>query len=190
VKRNKKGQFVRGTHWRREKPYWNKQWLEAEYAKKSLSDIAKEWGVGHTAIGYWLQKHGIKGRTMVEAHQLKEFPRLFGKDNPMYGVVGDKHPGWRGGVTPERQALYSSTEWAKASRIVWKRDGGKCRRCEKRYGECSIHIHHVESFANREKRSDPSNLILLCYDCHRFVHSKKNVNKEYIVDYSERKGER
>ena len=30
-------------------------------------------------------------------------------------------------------------------------------------------------------RTNPDNLALLCMDCHLFVHSKKNVNREFML---------
>ena len=33
---------------------------------------------------------------------------------------------------------------------------------------------------NKEMRADENNLILLCVDCHRWVHSNENIDKEYI----------
>lgn len=95
---------------------------------------------------------------------------------------GAKHPNWRGGITPERQALYSSQEWKDSVKSVWARDGFACVRCHvdlrHRRGECAI--HHIESFAVREKRTLTSNLILLCKACHLWVHSKRNTDKEFI----------
>ena len=41
---------------------------------------------------------------------------------------------------------------------------------------CHIHAR-CESF-----NDDLSNLVLLCKECHRWVHSKKNINKKFI-DY-------
>jgi len=38
----------------------------------------------------------------------------------------------------------------------------------------------VIGFANKEIRADANNLVLLCVKCHRFVHSKKNINGEFI----------
>jgi hypothetical protein len=95
---------------------------------------------------------------------------------------------WKGGITPERQAFYRSEEWKEAVKVVWKRDNGICQRCgldhrtvdRKSPTYRKFQIHHILSFAVVERRCDPSNLVLLCDKCHRFIHSKKNVNKEFI----------
>jgi len=33
---------------------------------------------------------------------------------------------------------------------------------------------------SEELRADPDNLILLCADCHHWVHSNENINDEFI----------
>lgn len=92
---------------------------------------------------------------------------------------------WKGGVTPERQEFYRSDEWKKAVVAVWKRDDGICQRCkldsrtvDRRLGK--FHVHHVQTFAIKALRADPKNLTLLCDTCHRWVHSKQNINKEFL----------
>lgn len=99
---------------------------------------------------------------------------------------GNKPPSYKGGITPERQAVYSSTEWVDAVKEVWKRDNAICQRCGKKHNDeqsrGTFHIHHIVSFMVIEKRTKIDNLILVCYDCHKFIHSKKNINKEFIGD--------
>lgn len=102
----------------------------------------------------------------------------------MKGRRGDQHPMWKGGITPDRPALYASPEWADAVKVVWARGGAKCERCgahhntAKRRG--TFHIHHIVSFAVEHLRAEPNNLALLCIGCHHFVHSRANVSKEFI----------
>ncbi len=98
------------------------------------------------------------------------------------GRFGSDHPGWKGGVTPERQALYSSKAWAACIAFVWSKSESKCERCgkvaEKR--SRSFHIHHVIPFEHEPTRADVTNLVLLCVKCHMHVHSKKNTTGELI----------
>lgn len=42
------------------------------------------------------------------------------------------------------------------------------------------HIHHIVSFAVKGLRAEVTNLALLCVACHRYVHSKRNVDREYL----------
>lgn len=93
-------------------------------------------------------------------------------------------PNWKGGITPERQAVYASPEWKAAVKTVWGRDGFACVRCamDLRHARGACAIHHVKSFANKDLRTEPENLVLLCKPCHLWVHSRKNVNKEFIKE--------
>ena len=178
-------QFKKGEHWRPKKAHWNKEWLENEYITKqrSMSDIAEQMGVTENAIHYWARKHGIKTRSMQEIRSIKHWGSE-GESNGMYGRRGADNPRWKGGVTPERQAFYTSREWIDAIKIVWKRDQAICQRCGKKqvYKERKFHIHHIVPFADaRDLRCDPNNLVLLCHKCHSWVHSKKN-NEGLFID--------
>jgi 5-methylcytosine-specific restriction endonuclease McrA len=93
---------------------------------------------------------------------------------------------WRGGVTPERQTFYRSDEWKAIVRSIWQRDDAICQRCglDSRTIDKTktrpFHIHHIVSFAVRALRMEPTNLILLCHDCHMWVHSKQNLNGDFL----------
>ena len=165
-------------------PYHDADWLRREYVEKGRSsgEIAAQFGVTEMNIVFFLRKHGIERRTISEARSLKHWGAP-GEMNPMYGKRGAEVPNWKGGCTPQRQAFYSSIEWSEAVRAVWGRDRGVCQRCGKKAnGKKSMHIHHIVSFANKELRAEPSNLILLCRDCHHWVHSKRNANREFLAD--------
>lgn len=185
--RDEKGRFTKGSHWRKPKPYWVREWLYNEYVirQRSARDIALEFGCRVTNIFYFLEKHQIHIRTISEVRAIKHWGQS-GKDNPMYGKRGSEVPAWKGGSTPDRQDFYSSIEWRKASATVWRRDKGVCRRCGKivRTRE-GFHVHHIVSFQVKELRTDINNLVLLCPECHRWVHSTKNTNGDFIKEYNQ-----
>ncbi len=104
----------------------------------------------------------------------------------MKGRRGALTTNWKGGVTPERQAFYSSPEWKSAVKSVWKRDLATCQRCLKKNSgkqRYAFDIHHIVSFSARELRAELSNLVLLCERCHYWVHSSENINREFIGDF-------
>jgi hypothetical protein len=184
VKRNLNGTFMKGTHWRTPKPWWDKDWLVAEYISKGRSamNIAIEGKCTENNILFWLKKHSIQTRAMHDIRKAKHWGQC-GADNPMWNKRGELNPNWRGGVTPERQEFYMSIAWKKACSFVWKRDHNECQRCGLKSGNgVPMHIHHIKSFADTEFRAVVGNLVLLCEVCHHFVHSRRNINAEFISE--------
>lgn len=101
----------------------------------------------------------------------------------MKGRKGSDCPSWKGGITPERQAVYSSVEWSDAVKEVWKRDSATCQKCGIKKNddrEVMFDIHHVVGFQDKSLRTEPNNLVLLCEPCHYWVHSRKNEKREFI----------
>ncbi len=163
------------TH-RNPKLFWNKEWLTSQYLllKKSASQIANENGCKENNILSWLKKHGIETRSTEEIRKIKKWG-LSGKQNGMYGRTGKTNPNWKGGVAPERQALYTSRKWSKAVSFVWKRDNAACQVCfvSGGRGKLQLHVHHIKSFAlHPELRCSVRNLILVCKPCHNKLHSR------------------
>lgn len=182
--------------------------------KKSANEIARlvgrnskrvwEWlifyGVATRSRGHDVAQHFKKGHKIgvgrIISEKQKEVLREARKRDGSKGLFkngvhvlkgrkGAAHPRFKGGMTPERQAFYSSDEWKEACKIVWHRADAKCERCTLDHrtidrSQVSFHVHHVISFQIRATRAIPSNLLLLCQDCHRFVHSKLNTAKQFI----------
>ena len=187
---------------------------EYEQKKRTANDIAKHEGRDAKTIWSWLKKFEIATRprggssssgSFAVGHKLgvgrkhtketrDKIRRIalmdgrvpWGKGNLPYwkGVTGSDHPAYKGGFTPERQAVYSSPEWATAVKTVWARDNATCQKCGAKHNtetnRGSFHIHHLKSFQVAELRTEPSNLVLLCKQCHLFVHSSKNTTKQFI----------
>lgn len=174
--------------------YWLKKY---EIPTRSRADSIKENSyIKLVAAGLakhpWLGKHRSDEDKRKSSEKQKGKPRNHhGKNNPMFGKKGESHPNWKGGVTPERGEVTNSLEWKSVQQLVYIRDEKTCQRCgHKSNGKCikrgkrnvvDMCIHHIVPFYESEKlRCDLNNLILLCLDCHYWVHSNKNTNKEYI----------
>lgn len=102
---------------------------------------------------------------------------------PYKGKRGAEIRTWKGGVTPERQAFYSTPEWRAVSKAVRKRDNHTCQRCRIEFfgsERTMLDIHHIVSFAYAPLRADASNLVLLCEPCHYWVHSNANTDRLFI----------
>lgn len=164
------------------RPYQHPGWLWVEYFfnGRSAEDIAQEFGVDKNNIYHFLKKAGIPRRTMSESRAIKHWGAE-GPANPMFGIRGAAHPNWKGGNIPERLAFYSSYEWRKAFKAVWKRDRERCQHCEITYQEgATLEVHHIVPFAVVELRAVVSNLVLLCTSCHDFVHGKENTKRLFL----------
>lgn len=184
-RRSRATEFKPGQHWRQHQSYWDSDWLHAEYSEKgrSAGDIAQQFHVTEPAVRHWLKKHGIQRRTISEVRAMKHWGAA-GSDNPMWNRRGELNPRWLGGVTPERQAFYTSDAWRAACSAVWKRDKARCQRCGLIHSEqpdMPMHVHHIVSFRVKELRADSDNLVLLCEACHHFVHSRRNTNGDFLA---------
>lgn len=183
IQRDKKtGRFLKRYSYRKQKSFWDKDWIYNEYLikGKSSKEISDDQKCSRNNILFWLNKYGIKRRNISEARKIKYWGQK-GEDNPMWNKKGEINPNWKGGITSERQSFYQSSEWKNVCCKVWKRDKAICQRCFIKKGEgISFHIHHKTSFENKELRAEINNLVLLCVICHNFIHSKLNINQEFI----------
>lgn len=132
------------------------------------------------------KKYSEETKQKIRECRLKDgrVPYLKNGKHWLSGKKPNEHPLWKGGITPERQSVYSLTEWVEAVKIVWKRDKAICQRCNKKHNtkenRGTFHIHHIISFEIKKYRTNQNNLLLLCKKCHLWVHSKKNINHKYI----------
>lgn len=200
----------------RHEPLVERDWLYQKYWVEELSmvDIGEILDRDPKTILYWMRKYDIptrprghnrenllnghepgtfthneesKGKIGKASRERRAVPYLRDGEHWLKGAPPEENPNWKGGVTPERQALYNSQEWKEAVKEVWKRDDAICQRCELDHrdvdrDEVRFDIHHIVPFADSvELRAEPSNLALLCYDCHMWVHSNENTEGEYLA---------
>lgn len=176
-----KGRFAKGTHWRPRRAHWDRAWLEREYTTnlRSAANIASEVGCRESNIDYWLAKHSIPRRSISEVRAKKHWG-VRGPANPMFGKRGALNPNYVDGSSPERQRLYARSEGRTFLRSVYERDGFKCVRCAS--PRRTLHAHHIKPWAgNAALRFDSTNVVTLCNVCHAWVHSNKNVAREYLA---------
>jgi hypothetical protein len=169
---------------------------------KRVWEWLKDYGIptrprGSNEVVHFQVGHKLRvGCTLSDAQkeQLRQcrikdggVPYLKNGVHHLKGKRGEETPNWKGGITPERQSFYASQEWKDACQKVWKTSDAKCQLCGLDYrsvdsNQIKFHIHHIVSFMNVDLRANPQNLVLLCRDCHLFVHSKRNVTKKFIGD--------
>lgn len=178
------GQFKKGQHWRKPQSFRDKEWLKIHYIEQKMSaaDISKMFNVTENAVLYWLKKNEIQTRTMREVRKIKNWG-LFRSDNPMWNKRGELNPHWKGGISPERQTFYNTQEWKDVCSKLWERENGTCQRCGLKHNDqkdMPFHTHHIITFMDKDLRAEISNIVLLCEVCHHFIHSKRNINNEFL----------
>lgn len=154
------------------------------------SSISKQWANGSRAHpgGFPLSADAKERIRQARLRDGRVPYRMPDGSHYMKGRRGEHHHGWQGGLTPEREALSHTDEWKDAVKAVWARADAKCERCGCDHRKVDnrkangFHVHHIAPFRVKELRCEVSNLVLLCRPCHHFVHSKKNIAKEFVSD--------
>ena len=77
-----------------------------------------------------------------------------------------------------RKSDYAYIKWRNN---VLNRDNYTCQLCGKTKDETILNVHHIERYAdNEELRTDVSNGITLCYECHKKVFNREEEFEEYF----------
>lgn len=90
-----------------------------------------------------------------------------GENNPMYGIYGENAPGWKGGITSERDEFYNSLEYREWRRSVFERDSYTCQDCGHIGGV--LNAHHILPYRDWKEPRFSLNIkngITLCKKCH------------------------
>ena len=156
----------------------------------SCKDIAGAYGVDPGTVRRQMHRIGVQTKSVSESK---------------IGLMsGDKHPNWKGGITPLRHLLREFFHTNLVPKIA-ERDGFTCQLCGKTH--VPLHVHHIVEFSdivseiclehpelspdNTEDRMklydiitndkrflDEDNLITFCRDCHFYeIH---NYNRKTI----------
>jgi hypothetical protein len=148
------------------------------------SVVAQQFQPGHTICQGRVLSEDTREKMRQARIREGSVPYLKNGVHHLKGKRGADTPNWKGGITPQRQSVYGSLEWKAAVKAVWKRDNATCQRCKKHHNTAqnrgTFDIHHIVSFEVVALRCVVSNLVLLCQDCHYWVHSNENSAKEFL----------
>lgn len=108
-------------------------------------------------------------------------------------ISGDNHYNWKGGITEFNKELRNfvrSIGWVDR---IFRRDNYICQKCKKRGSELIAHhlvifseireYFNINTIEDGEKCGllfDIDNGITVCKECHKWVHSDENINKEFL----------
>ena len=99
--------------------------------------------------------------------------------------TGEKHPRWKGGITPQNVKIKTSIEYRLWREVVFARDNWTCQKCKKKGGR--LNPHHIENFSEfPELRFAIDNGITFCEKCHKLFHKiygRINNNKKQIEEF-------
>mgnify|MGYP001567795058 FL=1 len=178
---------------------------------RKLSNIHRK-RMGQTKIGnkYMLGKHHSEKtkRKLSTAHKGKKFsiehrkkigisqkgrtPGMLGKKHSTEtrkkmsnARKNEKHPNWKGGITPENQKIRHSIEYELWRNSVFAHDGYTCQKYGTKGGK--LHAHHIQNFAEfPELRFAIDNGVTLSDKAHKEFHKKygkKNNTREQLEEF-------
>jgi len=90
------------------------------------------------------------------------------RGKPRFDMRGDKHPQWKGGITPQNRKIRNSLEYSIWRRAVLERDDYKCIWC----GSAEkLEADHIKRFSlYPELRFAIDNGRTLCFKCHKSTY--------------------
>lgn len=78
----------------------------------------------------------------------------------------------------KNKSFYNSAVWRRTREYIYERDKGCCQRCGKFVFGRDAHVHHIVPIQEDESmKLEPTNLKLLCKDCHMI---EENEVKEVV----------
>jgi len=165
--------------------YRDKNWLQEQLtAGLTAKQMANSAGCSIEAVKKWVYTHDLKlnkckpgttnpwNRGLKRAYHFNLTPeqkQARRERSKQFTRRGAESHFWKGGVTENRVAIGAWTR-AGAPQIHEKFDY-VCQECGDRGGQ--LHAHHIlPVYAHPEKAYDLNNLITVCEDCHRSIHSQ------------------
>lgn len=206
IKRNKKGQFVKGYTYKmseEHKKKLNESWTKERREKRRIRQKKKGAffkGRCHTEEAKKKISLAMKGKKYSEETKRKISKSKIGKKRNLSDEWRKKcsrpkeqNGNWRGGISSENSLLRTSVQFKLWRKKCMERDNFTCQNCGQYGGE--LNIHHIYNFADYpELRFAIDNGIALCKKCHMKFHKeygKNNNTKEqlnkFIKNYGKRK---
>ncbi len=166
---------------------WNKGIPRSEETKKKIS--VKAMG-NKRFLG---MNHSEETKRKISEKKKGSYPSEETRRKMSESHKGEKCHLWKGGISKEKGRFTASREWKKIRKAVYQRDNNICQCCDNpiifssnKHNLSFPNVHHIIGFKCRELRLILSNLILLCRECHLWVHSNRNKNKKFILEASKK----
>ncbi|HEX6290799.1 MAG TPA: FAD-dependent thymidylate synthase [Herpetosiphonaceae bacterium] len=174
--------------------YRDREWMEEQRKQgRSVQEIADLAECTYHTVRKWLRIHNLKFAPEETYFKPGQRPWNVGKrykfgPNPfspeLLAKVRKARSGaasnfWKGGVTPERKNIERWT--TEQGPNVHAKFDYTCQQCGKRGGK--LHSHHIiPVWYDATKARDFDNLVSLCHECHRRIHTE-NRELEFAEAY-------
>lgn len=82
------------------------------------------------------------------------------------------------GFLAKQRAHNRRQKYGEDANTLWERTGGTCSICAAPYRKRRTHIHHIDG---DDTNHAPSNLVVVCWRCHRLIHALSSHPKAGLV---------
>lgn len=153
----------------------------ANLGKKQSSETKEKMSLAHKGKLKSLEHSknislGRKGIIFSEKHRKHISESCKGRNSWNKGkrhlaIIGEKHPNWKGGITPINKIIRHSIEYKLWVRAVFERDNYTCIWCGRKGNQ--LNADHIQEFSlYPELRFCIDNGRTLCKECHKKRHKK------------------
>jgi hypothetical protein len=170
IKRNKKGQFIKGITGK-DNPFYGRHHSQISKIKMSLSGKGKH--------NYWFGKkrHSLSDETKDKISK-SNTGKIFSEKHKRKlseALRGEKNHFWKGGITKENLSIRTSAKYKQWRSEVFQRDNWTCIWCGKK--DKTIQADHIKPFSlYPELRFNINNGRTLCHKCHKTTNTyAKNI---------------
>jgi len=177
----------------KKRPPFSKEWIENIVKSRKASGKGK-WSAGQRKKMMTI----LMGRKLSDKTKKKISDARKGKSTPWQ--LGEKHHNWKGGRSEISQRIKNLANYTIWREAIFKRDDFICQCCDERGGKLAAHhiilrneifdrfnIKTIEDAIICKELWDTENGIVVCDECHKWIHSRNNKEKYFIQSISKRK---
>ncbi len=147
------------------------------YKKKHSEEAKKKMRENH---------YDVSGKNNPMYGKRGELSPMYGKTRPEHSerMKGDRHPNWNKDKSQEEREIERNyPEYCEWRDSIFQLYNYTCRCCGDNKGG-NLNAHHIYGYSEYKKlRTNKSNGILLCEDCHKDYHKKHGYKNNNLEDF-------